>query len=76
MVETIFLLEICEYQSHPEVYWKKFKRSSVLPNTKDNCAVLFWTQLHWLFRYASKYIFLYGKKILIESHVKISGRNY
>ena len=50
----------------------KFKHSSSLPNIRYNCAVLFWSQLHWLFRYASKYIFLHEKKILIDPHVKIS----
>ena len=52
---------------------EKFKCSSALPNIKDNCEVLFWSQLHWLFRYAAKYIFQYEK---IDFHVKISGRNY
>ena len=32
--------------------------------------------MHWLFRYASKYIFLNEKKFLIDSNVKILGRNY
>ena len=43
---------------------------------KYNCAVLFWSQLYWLFIYASKYIFPY-KKILIDAHrVPKFNRNY
>ena len=28
---------------------EKFQRSSALPNIKYNCAVLFWSQLYWVF---------------------------
>ena len=56
-------------------YSGKCKHSSALPNVRYNCVVLFWSQLHWLFRYTAKYIFLHEKKILIDSHVKNSGRN-
>ena len=36
---------------------EKFQRSSDLPNIKYNCAVLFWSQLYWVFIYDLKYIF-------------------
>ena len=48
---------------------EKFQCSLALPNIKYNCAVSFWSQLHWLFIYASKYIFL-QKKFLIDTHTK------
>ena len=35
----------------------KIQHSSALRNTKYNCVVLFLSQLHWLFIYASKCIF-------------------
>ena len=31
----------------------------------------FWSQLYWLFIYASKYIFDHKKKFLINTHTKI-----
>ena len=49
---------------------KKFQHSLVLPNTKYNCTISFWSQLYWLFIYASKYIFPY-KNFLIDAHTKI-----
>ena len=49
---------------------EKFQCSFALPNIKYNCAVSFWSQLHWLCIYASKYIFLHKKKILIDTHTK------
>ena len=36
---------------------EKFQHSLALPNIKYNCAVLFWSQLYWVFIYDSKYIF-------------------
>ena len=36
---------------------EKFQRSSAHPDIKYNCAVLFWSQLCWVFIYDSKYIF-------------------
>ena len=50
---------------------EKFQCSLVLPNIKYNCAVSFWSQLHWLFIYASKYIFPHKKIFLIDTHTKI-----
>ena len=38
---------------------EKLQCSSALLNTKYNCAVLFWSQLYWVFIYNSKYIFSY-----------------
>ena len=58
---------------------EKFQRSSALLNIKYNCAVLFWSQLYWVFIYDSKYIFSqtpmlkYEQKLLILSFL---GRNY
>ena len=60
---------------------EKLQHSLALPNIKYNCAILFWSQLYWLFIYASKYNFFY-KKFLIDTHTKIGteitdiGRNY
>ena len=76
MVETNFLLENLWISEPSSGILEKIKCSSAFLNMKDNYAVLFWSTLHWLFRYASKYTFLHEKKILIDSHVKISGRNY
>ena len=50
---------------------EKFQCSLALPNIKYNCAVSFWSQLHWLFIYASKYIFPHKKNFLIYTHTKI-----
>ena len=36
---------------------EKFQCSSDLPNIKYNCALLFWSQLYWVFIYDLKYIF-------------------
>ena len=36
---------------------EKFQHSLALLNIKYNCAVLFWSQLYWVFIYDSKYIF-------------------
>ena len=41
------LLEICPSLSILE----KFQHSSALPNIKYNCALLFWSQLYWVFIY-------------------------
>ena len=49
----------------------KFPCSLALPNIKYNCAVSFWSQLHWLFIYVSKYIFPHKKNFLIDTHTKI-----
>ena len=48
------MLEICEYQSHPNVQWK---------TSKYNWVVLFLSQLYLLFIHASKYF-------LIDHHCK------
>ena len=50
---------------------EKFQCSLALLNIKYNCALSFWSQLHRLFIYASKYIFPHKKKILIGTHTKI-----
>ena len=50
---------------------EKFQCSLALPNIKYNCAVSFWSQLHWLFIYTSKYIFPHKKNFLIDTHTKI-----
>ena len=50
---------------------EKFQCSLILLNAKYNCTASFWSQLYWLFIYASKYIFTYKKKILIDTHTKI-----
>ena len=56
-VETHFLLENL-WISEPSLgILEKFQCSSALPNMKYNCAVLFWSQLYWVFIYDSKYIF-------------------
>ena len=52
-------------------YNVKFQCSLTLPNIKYNCAVSFWSQLYWLFIYASKYIFPHEKNFLIDTHTKI-----
>ena len=36
---------------------EKWERSMHLPNIKYNCAVLFWSQLYWIFLHDSKHIF-------------------
>ena len=36
---------------------EKWQRSVHLPNIKYNCAVLFWSQLYWIFLHDSKHIF-------------------
>ena len=71
MVETHFLLENLWISWASLGILEKFQCSSVLPNVKYNCAVLFWSQFYWLFIYASKYIFLYKKNFLIDTHTKI-----
>ena len=61
---------------------EKFHHSLALPNIKYNCAILFWSQLYWLFIYATKYIFLQKENFPIDAHTKIGteitviGRNY
>ena len=66
MVKTHFLLENL-WISEPSLgIMEKFQCSLTLPNIKYNCAVSFWSQLYWLFIYASKYIFPHKKKILTK----------
>ena len=50
MIETHFLLENL-WISEPSLgILEKFQRSSAVPNIKYNCALLFWSQLYWVFR--------------------------
>ena len=57
MVKTHFLLENLRISEPSLGIPEIFQSSSALPNIKYTCAVLFWSQLYWLFSYASKYIF-------------------
>ena len=49
---------------------EKFQCSRAFPNIKYNSAVLFWSQLYWLFIYTSKYIF-HINLFFIDTHTKI-----
>ena len=49
---------------------EQFQCTWVLPNIKYNCAILFLSQLYWLFIYASKYISPCKKFFLIDTHTK------
>ena len=71
MVETHVLLENLWILEASLDILEKSQCSLALPNIKYDCAVLFWTQLYWLFIYASKYVFPHKKKIVIDTHTKI-----
>ena len=51
MVETHFLLENLKISEPSLGILEKFQRSSARPNIKYNCALLFWSQLYWVFIY-------------------------
>ena len=61
---TIFQSEFSDHFSKFQIFnipitlkIEKWQRSLDLPDVKYNCAVLFWSQLYWIFLYDSKYIF-------------------
>ena len=51
MVETHFFLENLSISEPSLGILEKFQRHSALPNIKYNCALLFWSQLYWVFIY-------------------------
>ena len=71
MVETHFLLENL-WISEPSLgILEKFQHSSDLPNIKYNCALLFWSQLYWVFIYDLKYIFSWTPMLKCEQKLLI-----
>ena len=70
MVEIHFLLKNLWISVPSLGILEKFQSNLALSNIKYNFPVLFWSQLFWLFIYASKSIY-HIKKILIDTHTKI-----
>ena len=65
MVKTHFLLENL-WISEPSLgILEKFQRSSDLPNIKYNCALLFWSQLYW--------VFIYDFKIYVSLRLRVQN---